>query len=215
MSEPAAKQVVDAPYVFQEDFLSRQELDYWRLRIKRDLARESFKGEITVDDKQVSRPDIRVQEVNFLEVWDPHQTRHDATMALRLLYQLSGFGAVASTCPPFGNLGMETEYDSEHTLIQFGRYRPGGHYAAHVDGDKHEYGGRKRVMSLGITVSAANLGGRFFFRDMSIPMGVKAAINRPGTLVAFPSETWHGVTPVIAGERLSIVSWLLGRDVVK
>jgi predicted 2-oxoglutarate/Fe(II)-dependent dioxygenase YbiX len=29
----------------------------------------------------------------------------------------------------------------------------------------------------------------------------------PGTLVAFPSETTHEVTPITHGERLSIVSW--------
>jgi predicted 2-oxoglutarate/Fe(II)-dependent dioxygenase YbiX len=37
--------------------------------------------------------------------------------------------------------------------------------------------------------------------------GQFALVAEPGTLVAFPAETTHEVTPVTSGERYSIVSW--------
>ena len=35
-------------------------------------------------------------------------------------------------------------------------------------------------------------------------------LNRTGSMVVFPSDTWHRVTPVTTGVRYSLVLWSVG-----
>ena len=102
---------------------------------------------------------------------------------------------------------------------QFLRYRVGDFFVAHQDGNT----GLMRMDSEARRVSVVIIlneqsdlpqgdtycGGSLLFHDwrasqssMTLP-----AARKPGTFVAFRSETTHEVTPVTHGERYSIVSW--------
>jgi SM-20-related protein len=95
---------------------------------------------------------------------------------------------------------------------QFLRYGPGDYFVAHQDGNTplmHDES-RFRKVSVVIFVSApdAYIGG-------SLVLHAEPPVTlapRPGTLVAFPSETTHEVLPITHGQRLSIVSWYRGAE---
>jgi SM-20-related protein len=101
---------------------------------------------------------------------------------------------------------------------QFLCYQPGDYFVPHQDGNTplvHDES-RFRKVSVVILLSAQSerpthdryCGGSLVlhgpYSEPSDPMPLAPA---PGTLVAFPSETTHEVTPITHGERLSVVSW--------
>jgi len=102
---------------------------------------------------------------------------------------------------------------------QFLRYREGDFFVAHQDGNTGllRLESELRRVSIVIFLSResesieANTygGGSLVFTDLSAPSDRdKLRVSgKPGTLVAFRSETTHEVTPVTHGERFSIVSW--------
>ena len=93
---------------------------------------------------------------------------------------------------------------------QFLRYGTGDYFVAHQDGNTpliHDES-RLRKVSVVIFLSApGTFGGGSLVLHAESPVTL---VPRPGTLVAFPSETTHEVLPITYGERLSIVSWYRG-----
>jgi predicted 2-oxoglutarate/Fe(II)-dependent dioxygenase YbiX len=98
---------------------------------------------------------------------------------------------------------------------QYLRYGPGHFFGAHTDSSDHELFGRRKVsMVVFVNEPGADYeGGDLLlygllsgeaFKKVGLPFRPRA-----GLLLAFPSNTLHEVKPVIAGERLSIVSWFL------
>lgn len=106
---------------------------------------------------------------------------------------------------------------------QFLRYGPGDHFVAHQDGNTPLIRDASRFRKVSVVVFLSEqsehpranafgggslvLHGPFSEPDVRIPLA-----PAPGTLVAFPAETTHEVTPVTHGERLSIVSWYRGGE---
>lgn len=90
---------------------------------------------------------------------------------------------------------------------QFLRYRPGDYFVPHQDGNTplvHD-DTRFREVSAVIFLSdpAEYEGGALVLHgDESVTVAA-----RSGSLVAFPAETTHEVTPLTGGERFSVVSW--------
>ena len=81
---------------------------------------------------------------------------------------------------------------------QFTVYAAGGHYDWHIDA-------MGRVLSAVLLMQPATTGGRLEFREASTPD------LAAGDVVVFDSQTTHHrVTPVIAGERRSLVVWYHG-----
>ena len=101
---------------------------------------------------------------------------------------------------------------------QFLRYGPGDYFVAHQDGNTPLVydESRFRKVSVVIFLSAQSeqptpetfCGGSLV---LHAPFGRSepplALSSRPGTVVAFSSETTHEVLPISHGERLSAVSW--------
>ena len=103
---------------------------------------------------------------------------------------------------------------------EFLRYQPGDFFVAHQDGNTglllSEREQRRKISVIVFLNSQSDpcesgtySGGSLVFSDhhparqpRQFSLGGEA-----GILVAFPAETTHEVTPVIAGERYSIVSW--------
>lgn len=103
--------------------------------------------------------------------------------------------------------------------IQFTRYRENQFYNWHTDnilGTTSDYH-RKISVVIPLKDESEYEGGNLEFIDSSIsPESKKEKIitkpefRKKGTVVVFPSYTWHRVTKVTKGERLSIVIWYLG-----
>jgi len=108
---------------------------------------------------------------------------------------------------------------SESEEQQFLRYRVGDFFVAHQDGNT----GMTRMDTEARRVSVviflneqsetpkegAYCGGSLVFHDWRGGKGSGELIQarRPGTFIAFRSETTHEVMPVTNGERYSIVGW--------
>ena len=108
---------------------------------------------------------------------------------------------------------------------QFTIYGPNQFYNWHVDtslpyDNPNNLNTHNKIRKLSVTVNLSNSkdykGGHFEFdfRDYQDikkckPHRVKE-INQRGSLIVFPSDLWHRVTPVTKGKRYSLVMWNLG-----
>lgn len=108
---------------------------------------------------------------------------------------------------------------------QFLRYVEGDYFVAHQDGNTPLIHDRTRFRKVSAVIflseqsdadeppPGAYSGGSLVLHapymesDERVPFAPP-----PGTLVAFPAETTHEVTPITGGERLSIVAWYRGAD---
>lgn len=91
--------------------------------------------------------------------------------------------------------------------FQFTKYEaPAGKYDAHID---KSYGRGIRKLSVVVQLSdpADYEGGDLCIQTSNEPQPMQ---KEQGFLVAFPSYTLHGVTPVTKGTRYSLVAWLTG-----
>ncbi len=104
---------------------------------------------------------------------------------------------------------------------QFTIYEPGEYYDWHRDAQNYPYtqGEQKSLIrKLSVTVSLSNPedyeGGFLEFsreNDFNKKCFYKVREILPkGSICVFPSYTWHRVTPVTKGKRLSLVQWNLG-----
>lgn len=100
------------------------------------------------------------------------------------------------------------KFDITHAnQCDFLRYDESGHYVAHLDtfmGPSHEETRKVTVLTF---LNDDFEGGRLFLQvghEKIYPP------QNAGTMLAFPSFLLHGVEPVTAGVRRSIVTWLVG-----
>ena len=109
---------------------------------------------------------------------------------------------------------------TRHEEPQFLRYQVGDFFVAHQDGntglmlsEREQFRKISLVIFLNRQSSLADsdcyAGGSLVFTEWRADRdcGQFTLAAETGTLVAFPSETTHEVTPVTAGQRYSIVSW--------
>lgn len=95
---------------------------------------------------------------------------------------------------------------------QFLRYTAGDFFVAHQDGNTPLIRDDTRFRKVSIVIFLSDRGdydggelqlhGKYPDFDLR-----ESAPAEPGTLVAFPAETTHEVTPLTRGERYTIVSW--------
>ncbi len=93
---------------------------------------------------------------------------------------------------------------------QFLRYEPGDFFVAHQDGNTSllRDESRWRRVSIVVFLNTGYDGGVLTLHGSYPDYNVRQPIIvDPGSLVAFRSETTHEVTPVMHGERYTIVSW--------
>lgn len=95
--------------------------------------------------------------------------------------------------------------------LQFGRYKPGGHYTWHTDSGPSVPEHRKLSFVVGLTDPSLYEGGELQVWTGGDPETSAAKLRlRVGDVVAFPSFTMHRVTPVTKGERCTLVGWAVG-----
>ena len=88
---------------------------------------------------------------------------------------------------------------------QFTQYGLNEYYEFHEDGSKLEEDMRKLSLVISITNPNQYKGGEFEF-----PTGPVKEISKRGSVLVFPSDTTHRVTPVTYGKRFSLVNWFTG-----
>ena len=125
------------------------------------------------------------------------------------------------------NAGWNFDWDYSEAC-QFTKYKLNQHYGWHRDSFNEPYGEdkmpgyRNKVRKLSVTCLLSDEneyeGGNLEFqtRDQDDPSIVTTTekIKKKGTIIVFPSYTWHRVTPVTKGTRYSLVVWNLGNPFV-
>jgi hypothetical protein len=94
--------------------------------------------------------------------------------------------------------------------VQMGRYRKGGHYEWHSDADDPcpENYQRKLSCSFQLSDEDSYEGGDLVFKKANQEEII--APRKQGSIIVFPSNITHKVTPVTAGVRFSAVAWMRG-----
>ena len=101
--------------------------------------------------------------------------------------------------------------DLEDHVVQLTKYNQQGNwYGWHRDShflfrQNSEYTQRK--LSCSILLKEAEDGG-----ILDTEVGTHGYNHRPGSVIVFPSFLKHMVTPIVKGERISIVSWTCGPE---
>lgn len=100
-------------------------------------------------------------------------------------------------------------FDIEYIeVLQYTTYREeGDHYAQHMD---MAYAGiHNRKLSFSLQLDDPN---NYEGSDLEIVVGADAVKTKreQGTLIVFPSYQMHQVTPILSGERNSLVGWVCG-----
>lgn len=89
--------------------------------------------------------------------------------------------------------------------IQIGKYHSNGFYDWHIDTNKKEDIPRKLSFSMLLNDCSEFEEGKFEFKNLD-----EQPILEQGTIIVFPSDLLHRVTPVTKGERISAVTWMRG-----
>jgi len=122
------------------------------------------------------------------------------------------------------NSGWNFEWDMSESC-QFTIYDKKQHYDWHRDAwdeaydrkDNLKIHGKIRKLSVIISLTDPKeyKGGDLFFdfeHSYGKPKPVKCKdIKTKGSIIIFPSDTWHKVSPITKGNRYSLVMWCLGR----
>jgi PKHD-type hydroxylase len=91
--------------------------------------------------------------------------------------------------------------------LQLGRYRPGQHFEWHRDITRGSSSRRKLTVTIKLSEDEAFTGGVFQHGTDKFPRTLEV---ETGSGIAFPSWTYHRVTPVETGERWSLTAWWQG-----
>jgi PKHD-type hydroxylase len=129
---------------------------------------------------------------------------------------------------PYINLANKNaswNFDWDYSeACQFTKYKLNQHYSWHKDSFNKPYGDEKmpnyrnKVRKLSVTCILSNPddyeGGELEFqpRDQTDPNMVLSTehLKKRGTVIVFPSYTWHRVKPITKGTRYSLVVWNIG-----
>jgi PKHD-type hydroxylase len=127
----------------------------------------------------------------------------------------------------FWDLGQDANLNGGWNLqlscmesFQLGRYKDGGFYGWHVDGDmmtaydlpQNSFMDKNtRKLSMVCWLNDDFDGGEFEFHPA---YNIPPLKPTKGTVLFFPSSYVHRVVPVTQGERYSLVSWFLGKPIV-
>ena len=193
-------------YVFPRT-ISKKEceklLDYCIKNTELKEASVLNKGESDADDVRTGRtdPSIRKTDVAFVEP-DGNEDNRVNELAWDFLNE-------ANT--------RQFNYEIEsYQLVQFARYRDGGHYGWHRDVNETAItpNGEMRKLSLTLCLTDPKEyeGGelQFFNGERPIEQRIINDIQDQGSVIVFDSRDWHRVTPVTKGTRYSLVCWSVG-----
>ena len=105
----------------------------------------------------------------------------------------------------------------EFEPLQYTIYKKDDFYDWHIDSHNNPYdNGMVRKLSFTLCLNEDYEGGSFSFCSPH-PISKKTKIetlNKPkkGTMIVFPSYTWHKVDKVTSGVRKTLVGWVVGKE---
>ena len=182
--------IAHSPIVF-EDILPDYLIDFIERRVAEIEEEDWETGEVGNDEEGGEYPESRQCDVSWIAELDWVSTifTHYFHIANREIF----------------------EYDlTEMESVQVTRYDKNHFYGWHSDyGTSADKGlTRKLSMSIILTDPEEYSGGKLQFIDYQGK--VQNVDKTRGTVVVFDSRTPHRVTPVLRGQRISLVAWMMG-----
>lgn len=182
--------IAHSPIVF-EDILPDYLIDFIERRVAEIEEEDWETGEVGNDEEGGEYPESRQCDVSWIAELDWVSTifTHYFQIANREIW----------------------EYDlTEMESVQVTRYDKNHFYGWHSDyGTSADKGlTRKLSMSIILTDPEEYSGGKLQFIDYQGK--VQNVDKTRGTVVVFDSRTPHRVTPVLRGQRISLVAWMMG-----
>ena len=183
------------PWVLIPDYFSSDESE----KVREYLRRNCSMGEGGILSGNKSNSKIRISQVG----WPSHEDNEFlfSKISTTVKYQNQknwGF-----------ELGDKVEWQLTHyTAAEFGFYQK------HIDLNSNSNLEVERKLSITLQLSdpSAYHGGTLEFGAVSHPSTKDC--RQCGALLIFPSFLEHGVTPLLAGERWSLVAWFSGPNFV-
>ena len=178
-------------------------LDYCIKNTELKEASVLNKGESDADDVRTGRtdPSIRITDIAFVEP-DGNEDNRVNELAWDFLNE--------------ANTRQFNFKINSFQLVQFARYRDGGHYGWHRDVNETAItpNGEMRKLSLTLCLTDPKEyeGGelQFFNGERPEEQRIINDIQDQGSVIVFDSRDWHRVTPVTKGTRYSLVCWSVG-----
>ena len=105
----------------------------------------------------------------------------------------------------------------EFEPLQYTIYKKDDFYDWHIDSHNNPYdNGMVRKLSFTLCLNEDYEGGSFSFCSPH-PISKKTKIEtldtpKKGTMIVFPSYTWHKVDKVTSGVRKTLVGWVVGKE---
>ena len=105
----------------------------------------------------------------------------------------------------------------EFEPLQYKIYKKDDFYDWHIDSHNNPYdNGMVRKLSFTLCLNEDYEGGSFSFCSPH-PISKKTKIEtldkpKKGTMIVFPSYTWHKVDKVTSGVRKTLVGWVVGKE---
>lgn len=169
-----------------------------------NLAKEKWqKAEVKGQNKQKEEQQIRTSEV----AWVINQWLYDTIWP----------------CMQKANAEAGWKYDIQSAEdMQVTRYKEGDYFNLHKDGMNDHFSvytennpiikDRVRKLSMTVLLNDDYEGGEFQFATYSKQKSIieTPKVNSRGSIIVFPSDVEHRVTPVTKGIRYSLVAWFLG-----
>ena len=178
-------------------------LDYCIKNTELKEASVLNKGQSDADDVRIGRtdPSIRITDIAFVEP-DGNEDNKVNEVAWDFLNE--------------ANTRQFNFKINSFQLVQFARYRDGGHYGWHRDVNESAISPNGEMRKLSLTLCLTDPkeyeGGelQFFNGERPIEQRIINDIQDQGSVIVFDSRDWHRVTPVTKGTRYSLVCWSVG-----
>ena len=178
-------------------------LDYCIKNTELKEASVLNKGQSDADDVRIGRtdPSIRITDIAFVEP-DGNEDNKVNEVAWDFLNE--------------ANTRQFNFKINSFQLVQFARYRDGGHYGWHRDVNESAISPNGEMRKLSLTLCLTDPkeyeGGelQFFNGERPEEQRIINDIQDQGSVIVFDSRDWHRVTPVTKGTRYSLVCWSVG-----
>jgi len=195
-------------YWYFKDIVPRRYCDYI---IKYGLSQKEQVGLTHWDDIKLTEK-IKNKDPEALKLQHKKRKSHVVWMSDPWIYNLIRPSLSAANI----NSGWNLTYDWIESC-QFTIYRSSNYYDWHCDTEPVPKENRSRKLSASLFLSEREdyTGGDFEFKIQQKNNGdnlvtkVDHGLSK-GSLLVFPSHYYHRVTPVLSGERYSLVAWTVG-----
>ncbi len=191
---------------------------FWEKEISSKVCDDIIKLGLSKDKKQGSISNHKIKGSKLKKIRDSNVVFLNDHWLFKLIFHH------VSTANKMAGWNFDIDYTEN---MQFTIYGKNQHYDWHCDSAEepydcpHDIKKHGKVRKLSVTVSLTDpkeyKGGDFEFdfrthKDVNKIKFYKSKKIKPkGSIIVFPSYTWHRVLPVTSGTRYSLVAWVCGR----